>query len=207
MFIRSVYLLLFVLNTFYSVQSGDNMLKEKMEKEEVIPDVIDKVPEEVTEVIYPSGAKVNLGNELTPTQVKDEPVVKWTSDDNAFYTVAMVDPDAPSRKEPKVREVLHWLVGNVRGSDIKSGDVIAEYRGSGPPLNTGLHRYIFLIYKQNNKIEFSEKRIDNRTREGRLNFSIRKFAEKYNLGQPVAGNFYQAQWDEYVPILQSLSKQ
>ena len=39
------------------------------------------------------------------------------------------------------------------------------------------------------------------SREGRINFSIRKFAAKYNLGQPVAGNFFQAQYDDYVRML------
>jgi hypothetical protein len=30
---------------------------------------------------------------------------------------------------------------------------------------------------------------------------MRKFAEKYHLGQqPAAGSFYQAEWDEYVTI-------
>lgn len=34
-----------------------------------------------------------------------------------------------------------------------------------------------------------------------MNFCLRRFAQKYNLGlQPVAGSFYQAQWDEYVNI-------
>jgi len=40
-----------------------------------------------------------------------------------------------------------------------------------------------------------------RTFESRLQFSIHKFALKYNLGTPIAGNFYQAQYDDYVPIL------
>jgi hypothetical protein len=40
-----------------------------------------------------------------------------------------------------------------------------------------------------------------RSREGRINFSIRKFALKYNLGQPIAGNLFQAQYDDYVPKL------
>lgn len=40
-----------------------------------------------------------------------------------------------------------------------------------------------------------------RTIENRLQFSIHKFALKYNLGTPVAGNFYFAQYDDYVPIL------
>ncbi len=32
-------------------------------------------------------------------------------------------------------------------------------------------------------------------------FKIRNFAKKYNLGDPVAANFYQAEWDDYVPKL------
>lgn len=39
-----------------------------------------------------------------------------------------------------------------------------------------------------------------RTRTGRLNFSTRKFAEKHGLGHPIAANFYEAQYDDYVPI-------
>ncbi|CAH1103325.1 unnamed protein product [Psylliodes chrysocephalus] len=147
-----------------------------MEKEGIVPDVIDKVPDQVIQVSYPSGVKVELGNELTPTQVKDEPsTLTWTADPETFYTVAMVDPDAPSRQDPKLREVLHWLVGNVPGGNIKDGEYIADYRGSGPPQGTGLHRYVFLVYQQNGKINFKETKIDSRTRTGRLNFSIKKY--------------------------------
>lgn len=68
-------------------------------------------------------------------------------------------------------------------------------------LGTGLHRYVFLIYKQNGELKFDEPRLPNTSGENRGGFSIAKFAEKYNLGNPVAGNLYQAQWDDYVPIL------
>lgn len=40
-----------------------------------------------------------------------------------------------------------------------------------------------------------------RSGDNRGCFAIRKFAGKYNLGDPIAGNFYQAQWDDYVPKL------
>jgi len=40
-------------------------------------------------VSYPSGVVVNMGNELTPTQVKDEPSVNWPADPNALYTLCM----------------------------------------------------------------------------------------------------------------------
>lgn len=35
------------------------------------------------------GNEVKLGNELTPTQVKDIPKVEWEADPSAFYTVVM----------------------------------------------------------------------------------------------------------------------
>lgn len=66
---------------------------------------------------------------------------------------------------------------------------------------TGLHRYVFLIYKQNGKLTFDEPRLTNRSGDNRGCFKISKFAEKYKLGNPIAGNFYQAEWDDYVPIL------
>ncbi|EDS33459.1 phosphatidylethanolamine-binding protein 2 [Culex quinquefasciatus] len=113
----------------------------------------------------------------------------------------MTDPDAPSRKEPTYREWHHWLVGNIPGADVAKGETLSEYVGSGPPEGTGLHRYVFLVYKQNGKLSFDEPRLTNRSGDNRGGFSIAKFAEKYKLGNPVAGNFYQAQWDDYVPIL------
>lgn len=95
----------------------------------------------------------------------------------------------------------HWLVGNIPGNDVSKGETLSEYVGSGPPEGTGLHRYVFLIYKQNGKLTFDEPRLKNNNGDNRGGFSIAKFAEKYNLGNPVAGNLYQAQWDDYVPIL------
>lgn len=41
------------------------------------------------QVNYPSGVEVKEGNELTPTQVKDQPTVAWDAEPNTFYTVAM----------------------------------------------------------------------------------------------------------------------
>lgn len=172
-----------------------------MEKHQVVPDVIPVAPAEVAKVSYASGVSVNEGNELTPTQVKDIPKVEWSADGSAFYTLCMTDPDAPSRKEPTYREWHHWLVGNIPGADVAKGETLSEYVGSGPPEGTGLHRYVFLVYKQNGKLTFDEQRLTNRSGDNRGGFSIAKFAEKYKLGTPVAGNFYQAQWDDYVPIL------
>lgn len=150
---------------------------------------------------YANDLEVKAGVELTPTQVKSQPYVEWEGDENTFYTLIMTDPDAPSRDEPKFREFKHWLVGNILGNDVTKGEIISAYVGSGPPKDTGLHRYVFLLYKQNGKLEFDEARVGNNSREERPKFHADKFATKYNLGQPIAGNFFQAQWDEYVPFV------
>lgn len=97
--------------------------------------------------------------------------------------------------------MLHWLVANVPGSDLSKGEVIAEYIGSGPQKDTGLHRYVLLVYKQPEKLTIEEARISNHERTGRPAFNVNAFAAKYKLGDPIAGNMFKAQWDEYVPVL------
>lgn len=39
------------------------------------------------------------------------------------------------------------------------------------------------------------------TGKGRNNTKARDIVTEYSLGTPVAGNFFQAQWDDYVPKL------
>ncbi|GFY59127.1 phosphatidylethanolamine-binding protein 1 [Trichonephila inaurata madagascariensis] len=171
------------------------------EKHGVVPDVISSAPKAVAEIKY-KDAVVNLGNELTPTQVKDIPThIQWPAKQGALYTLCMTDPDAPSRKDPKYREWHHWLVVNIPENDVSSGTVMSEYVGSGPPEGTGLHRYVFLIYEQPGKLNCDEKKLTNRSGDHRANFKIANFAKKYHLNELVAGNFYQAQWDDYVPKL------
>lgn len=175
--------------------------KRGMQSIKIVPDVIDVAPKDTIKVSYPSGKSAESGNTLTPTQVKDQPTVEWAADAGSFYTLVMTDPDAPSRKEPTFREWHHWLVGNIPGNDVAKGEVLSEYVGSGPPPGTGLHRYVFLVYKQHGKLTFDEPRLTNRSGDKRGKFAIRAFAKKYKLGDPIAGNFYEAEYDDYVPEL------
>ena len=49
----------------------------------------------------------------------------------------VVDPDAPSRANPKAGEWHHWLVVNIPGGDVSKGEEKTQYFGSGPPKGTG----------------------------------------------------------------------
>ncbi|KAE9538666.1 hypothetical protein AGLY_005765 [Aphis glycines] len=181
----------------FNVSACKFNVEQAMKKQLIVPDVIPVAPKEMLQVYYPSGLKAELGNELTPTQVKDQPLVKWNAEPYSFYTLCLTDPDAG----PKLKEFHHWLIGNILGGDVNMGETLTAYVGSATPPKTGLHRYVLLVYKQPSKLVFDEPHISNRTAKNRFKFSIHAFSKKYKLGTPVAGNFYLAQYDEYVPIL------
>ncbi|KAF2895555.1 hypothetical protein ILUMI_10619 [Ignelater luminosus] len=188
------FCLLFLVVNLY-LCAGDDDVEQAFKSNEIVSDTIDKAPNEKLEVKYTTSKKEpSLGNEMAPRDVREKPEVNFDAEENAYYTLAMVDPDAPSRKNPTKREWLHWLVVNIPKGGIDKGETITQYVGSGPPKDSGLHRYVFLLYKQPGKIEFNEP---NLAKSG-PNFSIKKFAEKYNLDHPIAGNFFQAQYDDSV---------
>ncbi|KAI8539425.1 hypothetical protein RHMOL_Rhmol09G0182200 [Rhododendron molle] len=63
-----------------------------------------------------NGREVTIGGELKPSLVVNQPRVDIGGRDlRTFYTLVMVDPDAPSPSDPNLREYLHWTrVGVLR---------------------------------------------------------------------------------------------
>lgn len=140
----------------------------------------------------------------------------WDAEDKALYTLIKTDPDAPSREDPKFGEVSaiykiskgflslqwhHWLVANIPGNNVEKGDVLSEYIGAGPPEKTGKHRYVYLVYKQSSKLSDSEHGKLGISANRRNNYNAADFAKKHGLGEPQFGNFYEAEFDDYVPKL------
>ncbi|XP_072178799.1 protein D3-like [Diadema setosum] len=168
---------------------------------DIVPEVLDEVPPEVLSVTWPSsGVRCELGNELTPTQVQRQPALDWQASEDSLYTVLFVHVGSPTIQ----LQVCHWIVFNVPGNDVNKGLVHAEYLESGPPKDTGIHTYLYLIYKQPSTLPITPKDAYRRRvrPERRKPWSTRDFARQYDLGNPVAGNFYRAQYDDYVPIFQ-----
>ena len=64
-------------------------MAEALQTHKVIPEVVKKIPASVLNVTYPNNIIVQIGVELTPTQVKDQPHVEWQADSEAFYTLCM----------------------------------------------------------------------------------------------------------------------
>ena len=63
----------------------------------IVPDILDDPPKELLKISYGSSITLEIGSELTPTQVKDQPNVEFEGDNDAFYSLLLTDPDAPSR--------------------------------------------------------------------------------------------------------------
>jgi phosphatidylethanolamine-binding protein (PEBP) family uncharacterized protein len=100
----------------------------------IVPDVWPKdfYPTSNMIIKWPQGVQLSTPTHFTPAgnasilcnidyhlETKMKPhVVYGVPDPSEFYTLATVDPDAPSRQDPKFREWRHWLVTNIPG---KSG--------------------------------------------------------------------------------------
>ncbi|XP_055353162.1 protein D2-like [Paramacrobiotus metropolitanus] len=178
-----------------AVQGVNQNVAERFSKGEVVPDLVDKAPQEGLMVTYTKGKEVNFGNELKPEDTEHQPNVAWLSRDSDLFTISMSDLDVPNRENPVTRSINHWLVINVKKNDLSSGDVIQSYRGPHPPKGSGLHRYVQLVYKQTGRID--KNSLPGALFSDRRKFSIKNFAKEHNLGDPFAGNYYVAQYDGF----------
>lgn len=170
-------------------------LGNSLKKHGVIPDVLECYPELVIMAHYACSVIVRPGCILTPEEVKLAPSMRWMSNPNKFYTLIMIDPDAPTRTAPTLGQYLHWLVGNIPGCDVVYGDQLAAYIGSRPPPQTDYHRYVFVVYKQLCHLDFDEPYLSADTMNNRSNFSVKNFANKYALGKPVGINFFLSKYN------------
>ncbi|TDL22538.1 PEBP-like protein [Rickenella mellea] len=144
---------------------------EALRKSNVIGDVIpDKLTFQPTVLfsIRWGDREVMLGNELDKSDTVQEPTVTLmpmsATEGNATYTLAMLDPDAPSHEDRKYGPFRHWLISKMRPptpSDVESAAATEEgllltqsfkpittYRPPGPGTGTGSHRYVFLLFRE-----------------------------------------------------------
>lgn len=149
------------------------------------------------------------GAVLTPIGTMQMPSISFEqlSMSGEFYTLVMTDPDAPSRLKPDFREFVHWVIMNIDGSsggDLATGHTILPYLGPAPPYSSGLHRYVFTLYKQKDRI--AQKDLDFATsffepRGGLRTYQfIRNQSDKF-FPNPIAIDAFLCEWDQIVDDL------
>uniref|UniRef100_A0A8D2I1Q6 Phosphatidylethanolamine binding protein 4 n=1 Tax=Urocitellus parryii TaxID=9999 RepID=A0A8D2I1Q6_UROPR len=130
------------------------MVAAREEEEENDPCVYENLPYEDTglckglDVFYPEVGNVacmfipdcnNFRHKITDWM---EPIVKFPGAlEGATYTLMMVDPDAPSRSEPTKKYWRHWLVTDIKGNDLKKGNIQGQVLTRSWNMESFLNRF------------------------------------------------------------------
>ncbi|KAL3185844.1 hypothetical protein MRX96_028730 [Rhipicephalus microplus] len=106
---------------------------------------MDDAPHALLDVQYGNLLISELNQTYTPAQTANAPTVKLRGYLRCGppFSLLMVDPDAPSRKQPTKPSVstVHWMVLNANSDEkFHEGDEAVSYRGPKPPRGTGPHR-------------------------------------------------------------------
>jgi phosphatidylethanolamine-binding protein (PEBP) family uncharacterized protein len=143
----------------------------RLKKAEIIPTVIDPFDPLLTVSVSWSDADAEYGNTINPSKTKKQPKIKlidsvpslWSSkDETPQLTIAMSDPDAPSRDNPEWSEICHWIATDVSLTRPDNDDDdedsqhskrlldVMPFKPPGPPPKTGKHRYVFVALAPKN---------------------------------------------------------
>lgn len=159
-----------------------DVIKE-LEKANIIPTILDPFTPLLTLNASWKKASAEVGNTIKPKKAKHQPSIHFidavpsfhptsssTNNDNEAIapltstiqlTIALTDPDAPSRSDPKWSQICHWIATDVHLTpssaeastfeiDSQSLTEIMPYKPPGPPPKTGKHRYVFVALAPRN---------------------------------------------------------
>jgi len=194
-------------------------VRHELKRAEIIPTVInDFLPTLILKISWPSNKTAELGNTIKPDDLQDSPKIELNDDPTSSthrksskmkYTIALTDPDAPSRDNPEWSEMCHWIATGVSVSSDSSSservyatkklkDVI-DYKPPGPPPKTGKHRYVFLAFAPVNgttkKLQLSKPDDRQHWGTGKERHGVRDWAEDNGL-VAVGANFIYSKNEE-----------
>merc|ERR1711894_398308 len=125
-------------------------------------------------VEYTTGVRVRMGQKIKMADVRSAPSrIKCSSLASAGNS----------------EDLYLLMMVNVKGFQTESGRILCKYTPPTPSANSGLHRYIFFLFKQEDHLD--QVAAFDAARCGK--FSVSEFAKRYHLGKPVAMTFFQAE--------------
>ncbi|CAK1541485.1 unnamed protein product [Leptosia nina] len=168
---------------------------ETFKKTGVTDDYLPVPPSGNLELIL-SSKQVPLGGIISPTLSYNFtlPIFHYSGvKKGELYTIFMLDIDWPSRDNPRERSFINGIVVNNPSDNLLGGDLVVAFTPAVPEVNSGYHRYVALLYKQNDVIDADTMDMLKLARI-KYRFSAVDFASKYNLGNPLAGTMFFARY-------------
>jgi len=119
---------------------------------------------------YFGNKKIVEGAIYSPIEAKEPFSLTWSADPNLYYTVLILDGDAPFPSNPINSPYLHYLQTNVKGNDVTGGHLNMGYEAPGDslrsasPVSTSAenslqadipHRYVISVFRQSKIINLS----------------------------------------------------
>ncbi|XP_010890204.1 39S ribosomal protein L38, mitochondrial isoform X2 [Esox lucius] len=143
-------------------------------------------------------APVYYGNHLTPTEAAVAPQVSFEAEEGSLWTLLLTCPD--EHLLDSEGEYVHWLVGNISGGAVTSGEELYEYLAPIPAKGTGFHRFVFILFRQEGLIHFQEDvQRSPCVSLSERSFKTEQFYRKHqDLITPAGLSFFQSQWDQSV---------
>ncbi|XP_072007615.1 large ribosomal subunit protein mL38 [Engystomops pustulosus] len=189
----------------WEVTWGPNHIQRVAEHYGVFKDLFGEamfVPRVPLRIHYNTGEDavmpVYYGNVVTPTEAAAAPMVSFEAEEGSLWTLLLTNPDGHLRETDS--EYVHWLVGNIPGNQVLSGDEVCHYFPAFPAKGTGYHRYIYILFKQEGRIDFKDELRPNPCHSLKLRtFKTLDFYRKYEDRITPAGlAFFQCAWDDSV---------
>jgi len=145
-------------------QDTFDIIREKLSKAKIINEVLDDFrPKCFVAPVYGKKGLVALGNSFKKSDTEKKPSLKIVCPNvvsTPGLTIALTDPDAPSRNNPKWSEMCHWVAivsavnSTATGIEFELTDSslkeVVKYKAPGPPPKTGYHRYVFVLLEGDN---------------------------------------------------------
>lgn len=157
----------------------------------IVTDILDEGPQCRLPVEYsPNIDRYAFGIQAKYTDILSEPTaVEISRSSTDYYTLVMLDLDAPSTSDWRYRSAVHWLVVNIRNGDWRSGYTVASYQGLSLEAGNNGHRVAYLVFRQEQGM--ISVREQYWSLESRYSFDLRSFIRTYNLYYiPLQGNYF-----------------
>lgn len=123
--------------------------------------------------VYYGNRKIKNNEFLTPLEASINPKVIYEG--NKYYGLVLIDPDAVHGPR------IHWAVINIPGNEIKKGEELFSYNGPAPPVGTGTHRYIFMLFEFDKPIQNIPTLKERNISSLKMNSLLMMYKPKYKI--------------------------